>query len=153
MTPEVGQHVKCFLRNSTVLEGKVENWTKDEVVLKSLDDQSILIIHRPLEDIMMTKVVLIELSQIVEDKIKSIPESQEKIKHKLHEVLAEPSEDPEIQKKSIAELRAMVIEQDKKIITQKQQVHFPTSGTPSTKYRQTVDTIMQLNKFKVRLPR
>src|SRR5271170_6957020 len=57
MNEYLGRHVKCFLRNSTVVEGVVEQWG-DTLQLQSLDGKSLLIIHQPAQDIVLTKVLL-----------------------------------------------------------------------------------------------
>ena len=58
-----GDHVKCFLRNATTIEGIVVEWSADCVVLKSIDEKTLLIAHHPGEDIMLTKIVLTEQSE------------------------------------------------------------------------------------------
>lgn len=57
MIPETGQHVKCMLRNNTIIEGIVEEWYGNYVKLMSLDKGSIFIIHHPEQDIILTKIV------------------------------------------------------------------------------------------------
>jgi sRNA-binding regulator protein Hfq len=65
---ETGSQVKYFLLNGMVLEGIVEKDTASECVLRSLDGKSLMIIHRPSEDILMTKVVLGEEVEVPEEK-------------------------------------------------------------------------------------
>ncbi len=128
MKIENGQHVKYFLRNGMVLEGIVEEDTPSQVILKALDGQSIMILHHPAEDIMMTKVVLVENSVEIPEEPQAEPtEMQEQIKGKLHEAQQLP-EDSELQKKTIAELRQLVLEQERQIIAQKKREHFGTAG-------------------------
>lgn len=128
MIPEKGQQVKCFLRNSVVLEGIVEDWTEAQVVLQSLDKQSLMIVHRPSEDIMLTKIVLGEVPQVisVDKPPPPLPEVQKGIEQKLHEVQA--TEDPELQEKNLKELRQLVVEQEKQIIANKTKEHFGSAG-------------------------
>lgn len=128
MTPEKGQQVKCYLRSNVVLEGIVEDWTEAQVVLQSLDKQSLMIVHRPTDDIMLTKIVLGEEPQeIPADKPEpSLPKVQEGIKQKLHEV--QETEDPVLQEKNLEELRQLVVEQEKQIIANKTKEHFGTAG-------------------------
>lgn len=125
-----GSHVRYFLRNGMVLEGIVEEDTAAQVVLRSLEGESLMIIHRPTEDILMTKVLLdpVQEQVPVEKPEPTKPsEMQEKIKGKLHETL-QMSDDPELQKKSVEELRQLVHEQEKQIITQKKREHFGVPG-------------------------
>lgn len=129
MTPEYGQHVRCFMRSTMVLEGIVENWSDTQVVLKSLDGQSLMIVHRPVEDIMLTKVVLQEIEEIPEEKEtpKEWTETQHNIREKLQEAL-HPSGDADLDKLNLDQLRHLVHEQDKQMIAQKKKEHFGTAG-------------------------
>jgi hypothetical protein len=133
MNPEKGQHVKCVMRSSLVLEGIIEEWSETQVVLRSLEDQSLMIIHHPAEDIMLTKVLQIAEAQPapIENPSIAVPAVepiQEQVKKKLHEVL-QPIDDAELQKKSIQELRQLVIERERQIITNKKREHFGSAGT------------------------
>jgi hypothetical protein len=133
-----GSHVKYFLRSGMVLEGIVEEDTASQVVLRSLDGESLMIIHRPTEDIMLTKVILRTTPEEAQVELEKPPirplEKQEQIKEKLHEALQTP-DDPELQKKSIAELRQLVHEQERQIIAQKRREHFGVPGsTKMTQY-------------------
>jgi hypothetical protein len=126
MIPELGQHVKCFMRSTMVLEGIVEEWSADQVVLKSLeDDQSILIIHRPTDDIAITKIMT---GQPQEKTELELPEIRQEIKAKLDEVLHPISDDADLEKLNILQLRKLVIEQEKKIIAEKTKEHFGSAG-------------------------
>ena len=137
ITVGIGQHVKCFLRSGMVLEGIVEESTGAQVVLRSLQDESLMIIHRPGEDIMLTKVMPEGESQevpvdnnpkdpaLVVTMSPNIP-IKEQVRSKLNEALQ--TEDPELQKLSIDELRQLVKEQDRQIIAQKRREHFGSPG-------------------------
>src|SRR5208282_4312888 len=134
MKLEQGQHVKCFMRSTMVLEGLVEEWTEAQVVLKSLDGQSLMIIHSPATDIMITKVVLLEISEEEVPRRKTPqewPDAQpkERIKEKLAEVL-EPTGDLNIDNLNLTELRQLVHEQEKQMIAQKKKEHFGTPSAP-----------------------
>lgn len=132
MIPELGKHVKCFMRSTMVLEGIVEEWSDNEVVLKSLDGESLMIIHRPLEDIMITKVVLdiIEEEKPLnkDEKVKKKILGNMEIKKTLQQVL-DPTTDAELNESSLKRLRELVIEQDKKLIIQKRKEHFGNPGS------------------------
>ena len=132
----IGKHVKCFLRNSMVLEGIAEEWTEQRVVLKSLDGKSMMFVHRPTEDIMMTKVMLEESTEVIP--VENPPRDQalvvalsnnNPVREKLHEVL-QPTGDEELDKLNIKQLRDLVVEQDKKIIRDKTREHFGSPGAP-----------------------
>lgn len=128
ITVNQGQHVKCFLRSGMVLEGIVEESTGAQVVLRSINDQSLLIIHRPSEDIMLTKIMPELPPEEIEEKALPKPPSdaQIQIKAKLHEALE--AKDPELQSMSLGELRQLVVEQEKQIIAQKRKEHFGSPG-------------------------
>lgn len=134
---EPGKHVKYFLRNGMVLEGIVEKDTATEVVLQSLDAKSLMILHKPTEDIMMTKVVLVEETEepVAEEEPYNEPQPTDHVEFhdravaKLREV-AEAEGNPELTEKSMAELREMVQDQDRKIIAEKRREHFGTPDAP-----------------------
>jgi hypothetical protein len=116
-----------------VLEGIVEESTGAQVVLRSLQDESLMIIHRPGEDIMLTKVMPEATSEevSVEEQSQVVTMSpnipiREQVKNKLDQVLQ--TEDPELQNMSIDELRQLVREQDRQIIAQKRREHFGSPG-------------------------
>lgn len=132
MIPEKGQHVKCLMRSSMLLEGIVEEWSDNQVVLKSLDDQSILIVHQPANDIMLTKVVLEEPQEKSVEKPKlELPEIKQAVKDKLEEVL-NPTDNAELDKMNVQQLRQLVIEQEKKIVSDKIKEHFGSPSTPKS---------------------
>ncbi len=115
MKLEKSQHVICCLKNNAILEGTIESWSDDEVVLLSLDTLSRLIIPRPKEDIVFVKVVLESLKQ------KELPEIKQHISQELGQVLQE--EDVNLKDKSIRHLKALVDEQERKIIKEKIKDH------------------------------
>ena len=127
---EPGKHVKYFLRNSMVLEGIVEKDTAAECILRSMDGKSLMIVHRPTDDIILTKVVLEEPEEISEEKkVVEETEAKQQIRGKLHEVM-QPTGDVELDKLNIKQLRNLVIEQDRKIIEQKRREHFGSPYAP-----------------------
>lgn len=137
MKPEIGQYVKCFLRNSSMLEGKVEEWNDTQVILKSLDDKNIIIIHAPIQDIMLTKVFIV-IPEITKEK--PISEIKQQIKQKLDEV--QNTVDKDLNEKNISELKELVHEQDKQILFQKKKEHFGTIDNPKmTQYSPQVNYV------------
>lgn len=131
MILDKGLHVRCFMRTAAmVLEGIVEEWTDAQVVLRSISDQSFMIIHNPSMDIVFTKVVLEETPEIPAEKEVRVPprqhqatKLQEQIKGKLQEAL-QPSGDVDLDKLNVKELRDLVMEQEKQLIVQKRKQHF-----------------------------
>jgi sRNA-binding regulator protein Hfq len=133
---EPGKHVKYFLRNGMVLEGIVEKDSASEAILKSLDGKNLMILHRPTEDILMTKIVLTEEASepapVPPQEYKEPPPTDHVSFHdwatsKLREI-QQAEGNPELMQKSITELRDMVREQDRKIIAQKRKEHFGDPG-------------------------
>jgi hypothetical protein len=134
MILQFGQHVKCIFRNGTIVEGIVEEWTTNSVHLRSLSDQSLLIILHPDEDIMLIKVMpeaLVEEESMAEVPAVTHP-IREKIRAKLKEV-EQPMDDAELQNKTVAELRLLAIEQEKQILVNKIKEHFPGGSAGSKK--------------------
>lgn len=122
MTPEKGQHVKCLLRGNTLAEGIVTEWGNNIVQLLSLDEQSILIIHHPQDDILLTKIILCDNWISKKDKDVPVQIKQTDLEQQFHKVYEEPS-DKHLRLKKLAELRLMIAEQDKKIISDKLKEH------------------------------
>jgi sRNA-binding regulator protein Hfq len=134
MIPEKGQQVKCYMRSGIVLEGTVVSWGNAEVILKLLD-RNLMIIHRPTDDIMLTKVMIFEEpaeSQDDEPKPeKPMPDAkgrEDRIRKKLQEM--QDSHDLDLQKKSVEELRQMILEEDRKMIAEKTKEHFGSISSP-----------------------
>jgi hypothetical protein len=134
MIPQVGQHVKCILKTGVMAEGIVEEWSSNEVQLRSLDKDSILIITHPNEDISLIKIILSipKIDLPIADKIDNTTEvinSQElefaknDLEHKFQEAKKLSSNDP-TRVKTISELRIMMAAQEKKIISEKIQNHY-----------------------------
>lgn len=121
--PEIGQHVKCLLTNNTLVEGFVMIWDLHRVIkLKSLDSESILIIHHPDKDIMMTKVILDPAADEAEPKPKfPLLETENELKDQWTKTYNSPSD--ELRTKKLAELKILMIEQEKKIVRNKVRSH------------------------------
>lgn len=127
-----GQHVKILLCNNSLIEGFVEQWGK-EIQLKSLDGESLLIIHHPDRDIVLTKVVLVETKKPVS--IKELVEQKTELQQNFEEVYQQPSGD-NLRVKKLAELKIELAKQEKKIIAEKMKDH----------------TISQVKKVNYELP-
>lgn len=125
MIPQVGQHIKCIFRNGTIIEGLVENWGP-VAQLRSLSDQSLMIICHPAEDIMMIKIVPEPLEEQVKECLAT--PMREEIVEKLEEIRAET--DTDLQSKSIVELRNLVGKQEREIISKKIKENFPSAYSP-----------------------
>lgn len=122
MIPEVGQHVKCLLKNNSIAEGIVVEWFTNYVKLKSLDDESIMIIHHPEQDIMLTKIMVGRTPTSFAEAMHA--REQKKV---LEEIAKENQGennpfDPN-HHKSLAELRADLAKQDREIIANKLRSH------------------------------
>ena len=117
MIPQAGQHVKCVLRTGAIAEGIVENWYQNEVQLISLDGESLLIITHPEEDIMLIKILIKSKSEILK-----VPVTKTELQQEFQTVYEQPSND-DLRVKKMADLKIMMAEQEKKIITEKMKDH------------------------------
>lgn len=117
MIPQIGQHVKCILRTGVMVEGIIEEWG-ESVQLKSLDGESILIIPHYTNDIMMIKIMLPKKIENKEEQIIS----KNKLEKEFEEAYKQPSEE-NFRIKKLAELKKLLINQEKKIISEKIKDH------------------------------
>lgn len=134
MIPQSGQQIKCIFRNGATAEGIVDEWSEHTAKLRSLDGQSILIIMRPTEDIMLIKVLLSDnlkinaplptISQELEMQIDSQDEEES--------IPINPF-NPDYNKK-LVELRKELANQEKRIIVEKLREHRPSIGATKVKY-------------------
>jgi hypothetical protein len=146
MMPTEGQHVKCILRTGAMAEGIVEEWFNNVVQLRSLDGESILIIPHPNEDIMLIKIIAkmpkIDLPLINEVTDTTDVETSEGVRVVEHEISVLERKFQEAKNlstadpnkaKTLADLRIMMAEQEKKIISHKVRNHYP-SETKKVQY-------------------
>lgn len=134
MIPETGQHVKCLLRNNSIAEGIVVEWFNNYAKLRSLDGESILIIHHPDQDIILTKIVL-------ENQPKSFAEAMKKREQKkvLEEIVKDSQKEnvsnpfDSDHNKSLAELHLELAKQEREIIAKKLKNHH-IDGTKKVEY-------------------
>ena len=126
MMPKEGQHVKCVLRTGAMAEGIVEEWFNNVVQLRSLDGESVLIIPHPNEDIMLIKIILdspkTQAEEIKEKIIKKSSKNNTELEERLLEAYKQPSDD-NLRIKKMAELKVLMVEQEKKIIAEKLKDH------------------------------
>lgn len=159
MIPKEGDHVKCVFRNGMVIEGIVEKWIPTvTAVLRSLEDNSTLIITKPTDDIMLTKIFpKLSEAEKVKQKIMAQPpvhrwEDEEKanysvesLREEFRERLYGPEEkfkeaakalDPnnEDDIKSLAELKQELIKTERQIVAEKLREHRPAYAPGTTPY-------------------
>ncbi len=108
---EIGQHVKCVLTNSSVVEGTVTEFCDDYLKLKSLDDNDLFIINNPRQNIVVTKISLNK-----EVKSKLIHDKKE-LEKRFQEIHNKPSDD-KLRNTNLAKLKMMLIEQERKIVSE-----------------------------------
>jgi hypothetical protein len=115
------------MRNSTIVDGIVEEWSDTQAVLKTIDGQNLLIIQRPTEDIMVVKIALESPrpSQSQTEKIKEKIIRKSKTEQIFEQKVAEPSNPYDLSRnKSLAELKVDLAKQEKEIITSKLKEHY-----------------------------
>lgn len=121
MIPPNKSHVKILLRNNATVEGIVQEWS-NFIKLQSLDEQSYMIIPRPEDDIILIKVFLENPSE-EKEKIKTTSEEiKTELEQQFQQVVEQPSDDP-TRHKSLAELKVLLVNQDRQIITDKLRSH------------------------------
>lgn len=118
MIPPDKSHVKILLRNNTIVEGIVQEWS-DNIKLQSLDDQSYMIILHPKEDIILIKVFL-ERDESEGEKEEIKPTSA--LEQKFQETVEQPSDEP-TRHQSLADLRVLLSQQERQILANKLRQH------------------------------
>lgn len=126
--PKEGQHVKCFLRSGNVVEGIVEKWDSP-VILKTLDGTSQMFIHSPMQDIMLTKVQLVE-EPTAQEREQTIAE---KIKEQAVEEGQPEPEPMDLNAMTKAQLHVQLVEQERRIVADQLKTHHPNSDVPRKK--------------------
>jgi len=111
MIPQKGQHIKCIMRNNLIIDGIVESWSGAQSVLRSIDNTGFSIIQHTDQDIVAIKI-------IIKDSVKIKNELEEKFEE-VHQL---PSSN-ELRIKNMAELKTMMAEQEKQIISEKIKNH------------------------------
>lgn len=111
MNPQKGQQVKCVLRNNLIIDGIVESWTDNKSVLRAKDGSSVSVIQHTDQDVVIVKILFKEPVQMKQDLEAQFEQEWEK-----------PSED-ELRLKNLADLKSMMIEQEKKIVANKLREH------------------------------
>jgi len=131
MTPQTGQHVKVILSNGVIAEGIVEEWHPNTVQLRSIDGESILIINKPTEDIMLIKIILEKPKEKAD--FESVPSVEEANEFAAHFQEVADSTDPydNAGVKTLAQLRIELNKQERRIIAEKLKEHRPGIGSKS----------------------
>lgn len=127
MIPQKGQYVKVVFRNSTQMEGIVESWSDNKSVLLAQDKQSLMVIMKTSEDVLAFKIILNHMT--LEDAKKKLEETQDKFRQILQQPVAPKDLEEQgltaiqIKGKNLAQLKSLMIEQEKKIIAEKIREH------------------------------
>jgi len=118
-----GQFIKVIFRNGTTLEGFVKNWSDTKATLTSEDKTTSLIIMNVSEDVMLIKIMEPPKT------IKELENETIKLEEEFEEVKAAPSAD-ELRLQKLADLKKLMIEQDKKIVSEKVKTHTSEGPQP-----------------------
>lgn len=130
-------YVKVFFHNGTQAEGIVESWSNEESVLVSESGDSHFIIFHTNKDLIGAKII--NAGQLEEAVPRTQPPPQKKFEETVEEfqkVYAQPSGD-DLRIKNLAQLKSLMNEQEKKIISEKlkehtiSEVRLPQYGLPS----------------------
>ena len=125
MIPKKDQHVRCVLRNNLIIEGTVDSWSDAKSVLRSLDGSSVSIIQHTAQDIVVVKIILQEPVKEKKEPIQARVEAKTELEKKFDEVYQSPS-DNELRVKNLAELKTLMNEQERKIISERIKNHQAT---------------------------
>lgn len=106
-----GQYVRCVLKNNLLLEGIVESWSETISVIKSKDGLQSSIILNTLQDVMVVKIIH-----------KHPIELKTELEQQFIDTTSAPSDD-ELRLKKMVELKALLVEQEKKIVAEKLRSH------------------------------
>lgn len=119
---EKGQYVKIVFKNSTQLEGIVDSWSDKQSVLKSIEGDSLMIIFNTSEDVMAVKIILnfVKPSELH----RRLSETKQEF-----EAVRETLSNDELRIQKLADLRKMLIKQEKQIINQQIREHMPSQIT------------------------
>lgn len=150
MIPEIGKRVRVLFRNGMGIDGIVEEWFGNYAQLKSTSDESTIIITNPTQDIMVIKILPDEIPEEITEPQEPViipmgrePRSPAEVFRnppkfssdtpadefaRVLEDIPDPTSDA--RNKSLAELKIMMNEQEKKIIAQKLKTHIPSGYVP-----------------------
>lgn len=113
---QAGQQVVVFFRTGIELIGTVDMWSDDKSILTV--DNNAYIIMKTAEDVMMVRIMQ-------QNSIKPVEVAQEEMREleeEFQEIYEEPS-DNDLRLKKLADLKTMMIDQEKKIIAEKIRSH------------------------------
>lgn len=143
MIPKDGDHVKVLFRNGTLIEGTVVEWYGNYALLKSIVDESTMIITNPGEDIMLIKIIpskneaiTIPLegprspAEVFRDPPKwatpSGRNTEENLEEKFQQIAESADPYDDVQNQKLADLYAEKAKQEKEIIGKKLRTHYPS---------------------------
>jgi hypothetical protein len=141
MTPNKGQLVILYLRYGIQIEGRVDKWEDDQIILGTSDGYAI--IYNPTDDVIVCKIISrsrlsvqaapsVVRPEAIENTIEGIdnvieedynPEvAVEEIKEDIAETIASPSGNS-LRLKKLAQLRGMLATAEKEVIANKLTSH------------------------------
>lgn len=120
MMPTKGQYVQVIFRNETQLRGTIETWSDIKSVLILDDDNSCLIMNTA-QDVMIVKILPKPKTQ------ENLQQEMTQINTQFEQVKAEPSAN-DLRLKKLADLKKMMIEQEKRIVAEKVKSHTITES-------------------------
>jgi hypothetical protein len=125
------QFIKVILKNNILLEGFVEEFSEKEICLRSSDGKSLFLILDT-SQVILIKIILEPEKDIASHRIEGVEEKPRttkqpaeqkiEIEKEFHKTYEQPSGD-ELRTKKLAELKIMLAEQEKKIISEKMRSH------------------------------
>jgi hypothetical protein len=116
-----GTQIIAVMNNAIQIAGVVEVWSEQESILM-LKDGSKWIIHNTAKDVMLTKLVVMEPS------LKETQNERHALQEEFEEACQAASDDLRVKK--LAELKILLNNQEKQIISQKLREHEITEVKP-----------------------
>lgn len=129
-----GQYVKVVFRNSTQAEGFVDSWENNSATLISEDARSKMIIMNISSDVMAIKI---SLEKEMPKKISNDEGAADLVQKSKIEDLEDSFEDVKVSSginenlriQSLANLKKMLISEERKEIQEKLRSHYPSTAT------------------------
>lgn len=124
MIPQINTHVKILLRNNSIVDGIVQEWNNNQIILQSNDNSIIVILH-PSQDIILYKIVMniSDKEEIKQDIKKYEPDNNSELEEQFKKTYEKSSEDP-LRLKSLAELKILMNKEERQNIANKLRSHY-----------------------------
>ena len=111
--PQIGQYVKVYFRNGMQTEGRITFWSETRGVVLMPDEKSSCLVMNTSEDI-----ISIQVFHDLKETTVGLREHMSNLEEQFQETYVAPSND-DLRLKKLADLKTLMVEQEKKIIQNK----------------------------------